>query len=277
MICSLAQSDWLILVRLIAAYLFIECFFHLPFWKSPKLKLKYIPWLHGLVAGIISCFFAYCFKFNLYLFWLFPLIFFSRLGMDILEVKKTAPNTVNHKIKIMKHLVYLLVITGSWIGLVGISKVPIEKSFLYFSNLSIWIVSLAYITLIWPIGYLIGAITEPWRIELQQANEEANIKPGQLVGELERNIIQSNAEGLAKAGLWLGRLERILILTFVLLSKFEAIGFLITAKSIFRYSEIKCSRDRKEAEYILIGTMMSFVVALLVGIFANWLLTQIKP
>ncbi|MFO7902720.1 MAG: hypothetical protein R6U98_08675, partial [Pirellulaceae bacterium] len=42
-------------------------------------------------------------------------------------------------------------------------------------------------------------------------------------------------EGLFRAGLWIGRLERVLILTFFLLQRFEAIGFLIAAKSIFRF------------------------------------------
>jgi hypothetical protein len=144
-------------------------------------------------------------------------------------------------------------------------------------------VSLAYITLFWPIGYLIGVITAPWREELDKSYADEADEKVQLVKNkkaknpenAQADGTKPNRHGLAKAGLWLGRLERILILTFVLLSKFDAIGFLITAKSILRYSEIKCSRDRKEAEYILIGTMMSFVVALLVGIFTTWFLNQV--
>jgi hypothetical protein len=123
------------------------------------------------------------------------------------------------------------------------------------SNTKLWTLSLAYITVIWPAGLWLGKITEPWRKELDK----------------------SRFQGLEKAGLWIGRLERILILTFVLLNRYEAIGFLIAAKSILRFSEIKSSNDRKEAEYILVGTMLSFVFAILIAVLTTWLLKQLKP
>jgi hypothetical protein len=52
---------------------------------------------------------------------------------------------------------------------------------------------------------------------------------------------------------WIGRQERVLILTLVLLQKYEAIGLLVTAKSIFRFSE-----SRNAGEYVLIGTVISY-------------------
>ncbi len=61
-------------------------------------------------------------------------------------------------------------------------------------------------------------------------------------------------------------IERVLILTFIILNQFEAIGFLIAAKSVFRFGEIKDSNQQKTAEYILIGTLLSFSLAILVGI-----------
>jgi hypothetical protein len=123
------------------------------------------------------------------------------------------------------------------------------------SNAKLWTVGLSYIIVTWPAGVWIGRVTEPWRKELDQ----------------------QKFQGLAKAGLWMGRLERILILTFVLFDHYDAIGFLIAAKSIFRFSEISSSKDRKEAEYILIGTLLSFVVAIFIGIFTTWILKQFQP
>jgi len=38
------------------------------------------------------------------------------------------------------------------------------------------------------------------------------------------------------------------------------IGWLIAAKSIFRFGELKDPAQRMEAEYIIIGTLMSFVL-----------------
>jgi hypothetical protein len=72
--------------------------------------------------------------------------------------------------------------------------------------------------------------------------------------------------------MWIGRFERVLTVTFVLLDRYEAIGFLITAKSILRFGETRAPGARKEAEYILIGTMLSFTAAIFVGLGVRWLL-----
>ena len=72
--------------------------------------------------------------------------------------------------------------------------------------------------------------------------------------------------GLDRAGLWIGRLERTLILTFVLVWRFEAIGLLIAAKSILRFGDASSPGRRKETEYILIGTLVSFALAVGVGL-----------
>jgi hypothetical protein len=92
-----------------------------------------------------------------------------------------------------------------------------------------------------------------------------------------REMKRTSSQGLDKAGLWIGYLERTLILTFVLLNQFEAIGFLIAAKSIFRFGEIKSPQSRREAEYILIGTMISFVMAIMLGLCTTWITATISP
>ena len=45
----------------------------------------------------------------------------------------------------------------------------------------------------------------------------------------------------------------------------SAIGFLIAAKSVFRFGELRERSNRMEAEYIIIGTMMSFIWGLSVA------------
>jgi hypothetical protein len=52
---------------------------------------------------------------------------------------------------------------------------------------------------------------------------------------------------------------------FVLIGHPESIGFLIAAKSIFRFGEIKESKHRMDAEYIIIGTLMSFGYGILIA------------
>ena len=145
----------------------------------------------------------------------------------------------------------MIIILGCWILLIHGNIFDIV-TFLVSrtSNVGFWTVILSYILVIWPVGIWIGRITKPWRNEIKE----------------------TSSQGLEKAGLWIGRLERVLILTFVLLKHFEAIGFLIAAKSILRFGEIRTPNCRKEAEYILIGTMISFAIAIILGIFASWML-----
>lgn len=71
---------------------------------------------------------------------------------------------------------------------------------------------------------------------------------------------------LAKAGTYIGMLERLFVFGFVVSGHWEAIGFLIAAKSVFRFGDLKESKDRKLTEYILIGTLVSFGIAILVGV-----------
>lgn len=69
-----------------------------------------------------------------------------------------------------------------------------------------------------------------------------------------------------KAGYIIGILERLLVFVFVVLGRWEAIGFLIAAKSVFRFGDLKEPRERMLTEYILIGTLASFGVAIMMGL-----------
>ena len=253
MISIFDQNNLLILFRLIAAYMITEWGFRLSFWESLQSGKRWLSKqtsMQGAAAGIL----IYLFAGSWGSIWLIFAIFISRVGINWWQYKVENKNTI--LFFILKQVVYLLVITICWLVLVKTSISDIVKILISItSNTKLWTLSLAYITVIWPAGVWLGKITEPWRKELDK----------------------SHFQGLEKAGLWIGRLERILILTFVLLNRYEAIGFLIAAKSIFRFSEIKSSNHRKEAEYILVGTMLSFVTAILIGILTTWLLKQLKP
>ena len=70
---------------------------------------------------------------------------------------------------------------------------------------------------------------------------------------------------LHNAGMYIGILERFFVFGFVLSGHIEAIGFLLAAKSVFRFGDLSNAKDRKLTEYILIGTLMSFGLAMLIG------------
>jgi len=77
---------------------------------------------------------------------------------------------------------------------------------------------------------------------------------------------KENDDSLAKAGRYIGILERLFVFTFVITNHWEGVGFLLAAKSVFRFGDLTSSKDRKLTEYILIGTLLSFGIAIAIGI-----------
>lgn len=105
----------------------------------------------------------------------------------------------------------------------------------------------AYFFVIWPSMIIINLATRRWQKQINR--------------EIEPN--------LKDAGKWIGILERVLVLTFVLTAQFQAIGFLIAAKSILRISVKSEANARIMSEYVLIGTLISFTIAIFTGMLAS--------
>jgi len=68
----------------------------------------------------------------------------------------------------------------------------------------------------------------------------------------------------------IGILERILVYYLVLNLQFTAIGFIIAAKSFARFKELE---KREYAEYVLIGTLASTIIALFIAAAVHKLIT----
>ncbi|WP_299123703.1 DUF3307 domain-containing protein [uncultured Winogradskyella sp.] len=78
--------------------------------------------------------------------------------------------------------------------------------------------------------------------------------------------LTKNNKSLKDAGNYIGILERLLVFIFIVADHWEAVGFLITAKSVFRFGDLTASKERKLTEYILIGTLLSFSIAILISL-----------
>ncbi|WP_209328959.1 hypothetical protein [Lunatimonas salinarum] len=81
-----------------------------------------------------------------------------------------------------------------------------------------------------------------------------------------RALDDPNEESLRNAEKYIGILERLFVFAFVTTGNWQAIGFLLAAKSVFRFGDLRESKDRKLTEYMLIGTLLSFGVALAMGL-----------
>ena len=129
--------------------------------------------------------------------------------------------------------------------LIGISLLYQNKNMIHFwLDDKFWILVTGIIFITKPASIFIKTIISIWSPESQNSNQD---------------------NSLANAGNYIGILERLFIFCFILLGHFEAIGFLLAAKSIFRFGDVKEAKDRKLTEYVLIGTLISFGIAILVG------------
>ena len=61
-------------------------------------------------------------------------------------------------------------------------------------------------------------------------------------------------------GRFIGTVERIIMLIFLSIGQYSAVGLVLTAKSIARYDKI--SKEKDFAEYYLLGTLMSTLIVI---------------
>ncbi len=87
--------------------------------------------------------------------------------------------------------------------------------------------------------------------------------------------INTDRKSIDGAGKYIGMLERLLVFGFVVAGIWSAVGFLIAAKSVFRFGDLTSGKDRKLTEYVLIGTLLSFGLAILAGVVYNMLLPML--
>ena len=230
-----------LLFRLLAAHLVADFMLQSVKWITSReqhgFKSGYL-YLHVLVVFILS----YLALGSWQPVWLPVTIAATHYAADLL---KSLSKSTKIPVFLADQFFHIAVIVVCWLiytSQLGTFRVNFEG---IFNNTNVWILITGYIVATTPMSILIGKMTTRW-------NDEVNA-PGKI-------------EGLKDAGKWIGIMERVLILTFTLTGKIEAIGFILAAKSVFWFGELKDSADKKRTEYILIGTLISFSSAILLGI-----------
>lgn len=128
-------------------------------------------------------------------------------------------------------------------------------------------VIIAYSLVLKPTSIIISMLLEQWS-EIAKSNSNS--------GQEERRDSITTAEGediksLISAGKIIGMVERVLILTFVLLNQFSGVGFLLAAKSVFRFGDLKEKNDHKMTEYVMLGTLLSVTITLFIGLITLYI------
>ena len=182
--------------------------------------------------------------------WIIPVIIFvTHYCIDLLKLYRKE----NTFIFITDQLLHIIVIIIIWLLWYQPADWFNKYSAELFSNYDFWLLITAYLITIFPLSFILGYATQRWRKDIDKTADRSNTS-------------------LSEAGKWIGMFERILVLTFVITNHYEGIGFLIAAKSILRFNDIKGDHMRKEAEYVLIGTLMSFASSIIIGIITHLLL-----
>lgn len=231
-----ANAEIAILIKLIIAHLLTDFVLQPSSWIEERKRKKWLSgklYLHVSLTGGVAYLFA-----GLWSLWWLPIyILTTHLLIDIWKAYRPARMVYF----LADQFLHLLMIVFIWIIL--FDKWHQASLILtdFYQNTRFLTILSAYIFISWPMGIMVGLATEKWR-------DEAGV----------------NVEGLARAGMWIGFFERFLILTFILIDQYTAVGLLIAAKSILRFND-KEGNSQKKTEYVLIGTLMSFSVSVLLG------------
>ena len=204
-------------------------------WSSPLL------YLHIGIHFLLMLFFRFDLR-----FW-FPalVIAFTHLVIDLVKVNYQRPDTRREWFFIDQGLHLLVLLVASWM----LSTESIDISF--FQNPKFLVVLAGIGFLLHPAAVIIRMGISQWA-------------PTSIPDE----------RSLQNAGKLIGILERILIFIFIMAGKWEGVGFLLGAKSIFRFGDLKGSTDRKLTEYILIGTLISFSIAIVTAMITHYYFQQ---
>lgn len=174
-------------------------------------------------------------------------IFILHAIIDYSKIKLSINKTDETKqiLFFLDQAVHLIVILAAWLYIINGFSLIIPFFENIFTNIKILSFIVAFIFITIPAGIIIGKITDPFQNQID------------------------NSDGLAKAGIYIGITERILIFIFVIIGQYAAIGLLIAGKSILRVTKDNDNNGRKKTEYILIGTLISFTIAIITGLFVK--------
>jgi hypothetical protein len=209
-------------------------------WMVRRKRLLWVLLLHAAIVAAVSCLLLGS------LDWRIPLaVFLTHSFMDAIKAHLLRDSLASLLADQFAHLAVLLFLAGRFpdVALHGwwAAGLKPDLSRWYFASLSLC----SGLVLCVPAGgILIARFTRRFTDEIRD----------------------HDIAGLTRGGQYIGWLERSLTLLLVLMGQPGGIGFLIAAKSILRFGEIRDQSQRKVAEYIIIGTFLSFGWALTISV-----------
>ncbi len=217
------------LVKLILAHLVSDFWWQPSKWVQDKAQKKirsgYL-YLHILVTGATAILFVG------FAYW--KIVLFITILHGVIDLLKSYAKA-NFTYFIIDQLLHLLVIFISWVIVFEQHRPDVQTLANFYENSKFWMFATAAFFLTVPTSIIIAYATKHWAVP----------------------------PGLKNAGKYIGIIERLLICVLVYQGQYEAIGLLITGKSILRYNS---TNEEAKTEYLLIGTLLSIFIAFAVGL-----------
>lgn len=234
------NMEIIIFMQLLLAHILTDFVLQPSSWirqkRQHKTKSRHL-YVHALLAGLLTYVFLQDWS-----GWIVPV--FISITHFFIDLWKLNSHKDNLRIFLLDQFFHFIIIVLAWLYLVeGFAHIGRYLESLGNSP-KLLAILVGYLLVIFPAGFVIGKATERWQSEIESISGEMSLKA---------------------AGRYIGIFERVLVLTFILMGNFSAIGFLIAAKSILRFGDKSNSGARKQTEYVLIGTLMSFAAAILIG------------
>lgn len=227
-----------ILLKLVLAHIISDFFLQTQNMVKGKLSGGKTRWswlsLHSFIHSIVA--YLLVAQWNL---WYVPIVLF--LSHFIIDMLKTSSHQDNITIFIADQFAHLIIIIGLWLCLIPETFSNTVDYVMRILPDRIWLYIIAYTLILKPTSVLMAILLKRW-------------------------TISNSTSSLPDAGKWIGYLERIMILTFIIGGKMEGVGFLLAAKSVFRFGDLNKAKDIKTTEYVMIGTMSSFALTIIIGL-----------
>lgn len=235
-------EGWQLFAVFVAAHALADFCLQPDWLYSRKKDLRYLS-LHGLVHSLLV---AACIDFEGRWTIAVAIVFVTHVGVDALKLRFGGQSARAFVFDQVAHLLVLFVLAHELVRLTTLRCV----------------VPAAYVpALAGAAGFVFAVFAGRYLIGLAIRDFEA-ARP-------------EKQPGLPQAGRIIGQLERGLVFLLVLCDEAGAIGFLVAAKSVFRFGDLKAADERKESEYVIIGTLMSFGFATLVAFATRALLARL--
>ena len=231
-----------ILLRLLLAHIIADFFLQTKWMvegkeNGGKRSMRMLT-MHSIIHSLM----AYLIVGDWSLWYIAIVIFVTHFIIDWCKIMFRGKSVSAFLIDQLSHVAVIFVL---WMTILPGSISDIFKEGIDILPDNIWMIVVAYAIMLHPSAILMSLLLKRWQLS------------------------SFSNSSLPEAGKWIGYLERILILTFVITDNMEGVGFLLAAKSVFRFGDLNKAKDIKTTEYVMLGTMTSFAIAIIVGLLVK--------